>query len=417
MTFYILLFIFLLFLSGVFSGSESALFSLSQGRRDAMRKSAKGNIYKRVMCILEWLKNPERTLTSILLMNLGVNMLISDVGDTLISDIFGTDPVNTAIISLPLITVILLLFGEIFPKITALNMAEKWSIRVQPFLRWSMFLTNPLAKPVYALARMINSYLPNSTSRFTEEELRDAITLAEEQGLLTEQEKDRLQGSIAFYHDTAYSAMIPRSNVFQIPHTFSPYKAKKAFIENKKTLALVYHEKDGRILGSLHVRNLIPAIYNRQKSFRNRIQDIRFLPETLSLRECLLSFTAQGDEFAAIHDESGEFIGLLTLKEILRRIMADSASVQSEANPDTHIQELGPSVYKVKGSILLDDLNAKINTNLQSENVETLSGFLLEELDGFPHTGFTFQYQNVIFYDMRVKNHRIETVSLRVKAK
>lgn len=410
----LLSFFLLLLISASLSGSESALFSLSQGRRENMKRNARGDKLHRVLTIIRWMKKPEKTLTAILLGNLAVNMAISEVGNRIIEYSLVDWDVNTSLISLVAITLLLLIFGEILPKTVALSFAESWSIAAEPLLNFWMKISAPIAKPVYAFAEFVTSYFPSVRGNFNEEELRQAVTLAEEQGLLNEAERKRLQRSISFYHDTTYSAMIPRSRVFMLAHNLSPNKAKKAFLENKKSSALVYHSKDGRIIGALHVRNLLPAVFHRQKSFRNRIQDVLFLPETLSLRESLIAFTKRGDEVAAILDESGEFVGLLTLKDLLRRIMGDWPTYSNaDARNSETVETLADNIFRVKGAIILDDFNDVFQTSLTSDYAETLSGFLLEQLDDFPHPSSVFQFQNMEFYDMKIKNNRIDSVTIR----
>ncbi|MDH5716447.1 MAG: hemolysin family protein [Spirochaetia bacterium] len=405
----ILLFVFLIILSAIFSGSEASLFSFEKSRLENL-KSRKP---EKTKWIAQWLNNPEKTLLAILLGNLAVNMIISEIGHTLIGKWAAGYFENISLISLISLTLVLLIFAEILPKIIALNLSQVWIFFFLPLLRFWFFISNIISVPMQKLTKFFTSKLRSLKISYKEKELTEAVRIAEKLGILPAEERKILHRAIAFYHDTAYSAMIPVSKVFMIPHNLSLSKVKKSFLEQKHPLALVYHEKEGNILGSLHVRNFISAIYKKKLSFRHKIQPILFLPETMPLNEVLQTFIKTRNHVAGVVDESGEFSGIVTLKDVLILLMGEWEDEYSGENGDM-IKPAGQNIFYVSGEITLHEFNERFKCLFESENSETLSGYIIEKADGFPSEDSSVFVNNMEFFNIIIKNYKIQSLMLRL---
>ena len=408
-----ILFCALLLISAFFASSESSLFSLETIHKNNLKDNFSGK--KRALWIFSWLKKPEHTLSAILFGNLMVNIFISDVGYGIIESYSNLSPVNTGILSMILIAVILLTFSEILPKAIALRIPVQWSMAISPFLKIWFFISNYICQPIYLFTNYIASKLPKQETSYTEKELLDAILLASSYNIIKDYEERALKRSVLFNYDTVFQAIIPRSEVFMIPHNLSVFKTKKIFIKNNQDTAMVYHSNTQKLLGFLHIRNLVLLSHKKLKSIMNKVQSILFFPETMPLDQALNKLIQEKTEVAAVVDESGEFSGILTLKNLLKRLTGDWENELSNGNYSHRaIKKIDEKVFRVQGSITLAEFNEFFNCHLEHEDIETIAGYLIYALDGFPKTSTSLKTAHLYFYDMKTKNNKLESFLVRI---
>jgi len=403
----------LTFLSAFFSGSETAIFSLNPGQKEKFRKRRKLN--KKAYWINSWLRNPEKTMAGILLGNLAVNIAISEIGHRFLEKSIGQNIQNFSLYSMGIITVFLLIFGEIMPKILALKISEFWLQIFSPLLQGWFSSAQFLVQPIYRSTIWIVSRFQHFRKEVDEQDLLESIQYADTMGIIEKEEKKILMRSVIFHHDTVYNAMVPRSSVFMLPHDISPGKARRQFAERKHQIALLYHEKEGHIIGFLHVRNLLAVLHRKLKSLRSQTQEILFFPESLPLKSAMQEFIINKKEVAAVVDESGEFSGLITFKDILTRIVGgfDEDSESGILTIDKEIRRISIDSYVISGYLDLNTFNEFFHSTFEAKDAETLSGFILEKLDGFPQRSTRLELNGFHFFSMRVENFRI--VSFRVR--
>ncbi len=409
-------------MSALFSSGESALFSLNTTQKNQLTSNQ--SYRKRGRRLLKWLEKPEKTLSAILLGNLTTNILISNLGYTVIDTYTGFSPLKTSFISLITITIILLIFAEIIPKALALQVPIRSSFMVAPFLRIWFTLSHYLVQPIDYLMRKATSWLSIPEKRYEEKELLDSILLASSHNLIKEHEKNTLKRSVIFHHDIAFQTMIPRSNVFMIPHNISTLKMKQAFLEkntikneisNVNDFAIVYHATTKKLLGYLHIKGLIVVLHKKLKSITSKVQDILFLPQTIPLDQALKNMIVEKTEVAAIVDESGEFSGILTLKNLLKKLMGGwEVGDRLELNSHESIKKIDEQVFRVKGSLTLNQFNDFFNMNLEHKEIETISGYIIHKLDGFPKNSISFHIENLYIYDIKMQGHRLDSFLVRI---
>ena len=402
----------LVFISCLFSSGESALFSLDDMQKNQMSGSARHK--KSNKRILEWLKQPEKTLSAILLGNLATNILISELGHVLIDAHTNFSRIHTGIISLIAITLLILIFAEIIPKVLALQIPVRWSIFVSPFLRVWFFISHYISQPIHRLMKYATSKLPAHEKNYTEKELLDSISLSSSYNLIHENEAGILKKSVIFHHDTVFQTMIPRSRVFMVPHTISALKIRESFLEKNYDFSIVYHTSTKKLLGYLHIRNLALLLHKKLKSINSRVQDILFLPQTMPLDQALKNMIQEKIEVAAIVDESGEFSGVLTLKTLLKKLMGDwEEGTKQEPSLDELIKKVDEHVFKVNGSVTLNQFNDFFGIHLEHQEIETVSGYIIQRLDGFPKNATSFQIGGLEIYDIKLKGNRLESFLVR----
>ncbi|MDH5719581.1 MAG: hemolysin family protein [Spirochaetia bacterium] len=404
----ILFFVLLLIISGILSGSEASLFSINKGRRAGLKKDKS----RKAIWITIWIANIDKFLLAILLGNLAVNMFISEIGYNLIGENFQLKQETLTWVSLAIITFVILIFAEILPKVTAINLSEAWLLFWAPVLKFWIFVSAPVTYPILKITRFL---LPKSkrTDILKEKDLVEAVKIAEKRGILHTEERRILNRSIAFYNDTAYNAMIPLSKCLMISNSESLQKIKKYFIEEKQPIALVYHKEKGNILGYLHVRTLLLASNKTTQLLKNKIQPILYLPKTMPLKDVMESFITTRNQVAIVVNEAGDFLGLITLREILNLIMGELEE-EYTAEVSSPIKEINENLFEISGEISLSEFNDRFKTSFESEKIETISGFLIEKLDGFPAVDTTFQVNNLLFSNMILKDYKINLFYVKI---
>ncbi|MDH4261737.1 MAG: CNNM domain-containing protein [Spirochaetia bacterium] len=406
----ILIIIFLLLASVFFSGTETAMFSLSSAKisRIAEGKNPKISRLKKI------LTDPEMILSSLLLGNLTVNILFSHAMHKLLNPFFSG--LESDFVILVIITLTLLIIGEILPKVYALRYNESWSIKTSQALSIWIKTTKFMAWPLNALTQKITAWIPEIRHKYSETELLDTLKFAHLDGIIESGEHKTLQRSIHFYHDTAYSLMIPKSNVAMLDSSETFTNSRKAFIDKKTNIALVFNEKDSRILGSINARAIVHLIGNKKKQIIDFMQPVIFLPKTMLLNDVFDELMKNQLEVAAIIDEMGELSGIITMKDIFHTLLGNSDHDSLIDTPLTsgNIYSVSKNRYQISGSITLHEFNEFFQTDIVSENSETLSGFLIEKLDGYPKSNTIFQYKNLKFSKMKIRNNTISDIILDI---
>lgn len=401
--------IILTFACAFFSGSEAAIFSQDAGRLS--RSVVPGFSLKLRKTLLGWLKRPERVITGLLLGNLIVSIGITDLGETWIVSQFG--PVPHAHILLPIvITLYVLTFGEVIPKIVALVFKDGWlrflHLPLRGWFRFANRFTLPFDKLTSAAIKSVKPV----KSQLSETELVEAVRFAEEHGLLKGEEMRMLSRSIAFYNNTLYSAMIPRSQVLMLPAGVSVAQCRKAFRNTPYSFAVIYRHKNREIAGVVYLRGVVQLLLSRKKALEQKMYPVDFLPASLSLSAALQALMQNRRDIGAVIDETGTFIGMVTLRGIIDNILGASFVATPD---DPYLRAIDARRYEVSAQMPLDRFNELFRTTLRAQVSETIGGFILEKLDGFPHEDDEIDLGSLVFRNFEMADNRITRFKLVVK--
>ena len=406
----IYIFLFLTFVTALFSGSESAIFSLTIDRLNNTTHHHKAKHGYKLNQISQWLKEPEKTISALLLGSLLLDILMSELGHSIILKnqwYYYIDPNLFAILAL---TFFLLIFGDIIPKVLGLKIAYIWNLFFFPILhKWFQF-TNLVFWPIYKFIDTIISKIPYNPKKLNESDLLESIRLAQEYGVLKHEDEQFLKRSVIFHHDTVYSAMLPKERIFFLNKNESLPKTKKMFQKNMFRFAIVYQDAENntngitkrKILGYLHIRALLLIIAKKNKSFEHKIEPILFFPETMLLKDALSNLINNKMEIASVIDESGEFSGLITLQQLLSKLMGYTNVNDIVDHSTKNIKRIAPKTYRVLGKITLNEFNDFFKSNLHHEDIETISGYIIYCLDCFPKGATVLKINNLQFYDIHV---------------
>jgi putative hemolysin len=405
--------LFLLFLltvlSGFFSGSEAAIFSQDAVRLSRMRSDEFSPRLRKT--VIGWLRRPERVITGLLLGNLIVNIGMTYLWETWLVGAFG-EFAHRHIVLPVIITLYVLTFGEVIPKIIALVFKDTWvralQLPLRVWFRFSARFTSPFDR---LTARLVRPLKPVSGT-LSEAELVEAVRFAENHGLLTGEEMRMLSRSIAFYHNTVYAAMIPRSQILLLPEGTSLAAARKAFLASVHNFAAIYRRNSTEIAGVIYLRGVVQLMLARRKNLESKIHPVEYLPASLSLSAALSALMQSRRDIAAVVDEAGAFIGMVTLRGITNHILGASFSAIPS---DTYLERLDNRRYRIAAQMPLDRFNEIFRTNFSAELSETIGGYLLEYLDGFPHGDEEVTIGNLTFRNFELGEHRIRSFILVVR--
>lgn len=375
----IILLIVLLMLSALFSSAETSLTTVNKIRIRSLAEE--GN--KRAETLLNITENSGKMLSAILIGNNLVNITASSLSTT-IAYRFGGYAVG---IATGLITVLVLIFGEITPKTYATINAEKLALRYAPFTSVFMKLMTPVIFIINKLALGILLMLrvdPNARNDImTENELRTIVDVSHEDGVIESKEKEMIYNVVDLGDAKAKDVMVPRVHV-----TFADVESSYAelidiFREDKFTRLPVYEGTTDNVIGTINMKDLLLFDSTKEFSVRDILREAYFTYEYKNISELLVDMRETSFNIAIVLDEYGETAGLITLEDILEEIVGDIRDEYDE-NEEDFVKEVGEREYLVEGSMSLDDLNDRLDLNLESDDYDSLGGFIIEHLDRLP---------------------------------
>ena len=376
-SFQFIILIILLMLSAFFSSSETALMTVNKIRLRSLAEE--GN--KRAAMVLDITENhTSKMLSAILIGNNIVNISASSLSATL-AYAFGGYMVS---IATAVLTVAILVFGEITPKNYATINAEKITLRYIPVIRFFMAVMTPVIFIINLFSRGIMFLLrvdPSAADRaMTEEDLRTIVDVSHEDGIIESDEKEMIYNVFDLGDANAKDIMVPRVHVTfaNVDNTYE--ELIEIFREDKFTRLPVYEENPDNIVGIINMKDLL--LYDRNETFN--IKDImrkpHFTYEYKNISELLVEMRDSTFNIAIVLDEYGETAGLITLEDILEEIVGEIHDEYDEQE-DEKIQQISKNEYIIEGSLNLDDVNDHLGTSLESEDYDSLGGFIIELLD------------------------------------
>ena len=402
----------LVFLSAFFSGSETSLTAASKPRIHMLARSGKKNagIFEKIF------KDKEQLICTILFANNLVNVLASALATKILIEITQTEGILYATI---IMTLMILIFGELIPKTLALSNADKFALKISPLIRVIIIILFPLTKTLnfivgFILKMLGVDYKDSSKEEIqeqNEEELRGAIDLHGKDSTGKE-EKQMLNSILDLDEITVGSIMVPRTDIFSLPTNVSYSELITKLKNSPHSRIPVWAKNPENIVGVLHVRKLIGENNLDQKKFNilNFCQKPWFIPESTKLDNQLMAFKKRKEHFSIVVDEYGEFLGMITLEDIIEEIVGDIDDELDDLKLSKNIngiKETSKNNYLVNGTVNLRDLNKQIGTELPINNASTVAGLILYESRIIPKKGQVFSFFNLKFKILSKKNNQI----------
>lgn len=403
--------ILLLMCSAFISGSEVAFFSLSPADRETFR-SSKSKSAARVIKLLD---TPDRLLSTILVVNNFVNIAIVILSAFISSQIFdfSANPVVGFILEVIVITFLLLLFGEIIPKVYA----TQQNLRFASLMAGPLIILDKVFMPVSLILIKLSESLKRSThdSPLSKDELSDAISIAS--GKNIEDEKI-LKGIINFGNIDAREIMKPRIDIVAIDIK-TPFKELiPGIIDSGYSRIPVFSASIDNIQGVLYIKDLLPHLHKPDSfNWQSLIRPAYYVPEIKKINELLEEFQTKKIHLAIVIDEYGGTSGIITLEDILEEIVGDIPGESD--NSEIAFEKLNENEYIFEGKTQLHDFCKVLNIDydpfldIRGES-DTLAGLMLEMAGEIPDKGFSVNLENFIFEIHSADSRRIKKIRVRI---
>lgn len=403
----ILLVVFLFF-SGAFSAAETALMTLSKIR---IRQMVENNV-KGANTIDKLIKNPSKLLSAILIGNNIVNIGASSIATSLAIDYFGSNGVG---IATGIMTLLVLIFGEITPKSLAAQNSEKISLRVAKFIYILTIIFNPLISFLTYitnyLIKLMGVKIDKKQPFITEEELKTIVNVSHEEGVLEGGEKDMINNVFEFGDTQAKDVMTPRTNMIAIEVNSSFEDIINIFKQEQFSRIPIYEDTTDNIIGILYVKDLLFLEDNKEKfDLRKYMREPYFTYEFKPITELFEYMRTNRIHMVIVLDEYGGTEGIITIEDLIEEIVGD---IEDEYDKDTNqIEVIKEDEYLVDGNIKIEDINEMIGTTIESEDFDSIGGFIIGILGRLPESGETIEYNNIKFVVESIEKNRI--IKLRI---
>ena len=404
----------LLFFSALVSAAEVALFSLTPEELD----EATNKHPKKAHIISRLLQKPKKLLATILIantfMNIAVIVIFSSIGTKLLANIESVQLQFT--LKVVILTFVILLFGEVLPKIYANRNTVRFSLFIANLLSFLDILLTPISLPMRSVTVYLHEKLGKQKYMFSVDQLSQALELTSSEGTSDEEQKI-LEGIVSFGNTETRQVMRPRIDIFsiEIDESFSEILPK--ITEKGYSRIPVYRESIDKIEGVLFVKDLIPHISKTEFEWKKLIREPFFVPENKKLDNLLKDFQSMKNHLAIVVDEYGGTSGLVSLEDVIEEIVGDISDEFDDEN--IVYSQLDDKNYLFEGKINLKDFYRIIdvdenNFDEHKGEAETLAGFILEILGNFPKKGQKILFDKYGFTIESTDKKRIKQIKVTV---
>lgn len=396
----------LLLFSAFFSGSETALTAASRGKlRSQADKGSRG-----AATALAVKEDDERMIGALLLGNNVVNILAASLATALLTKVFGATGVAVATV---VMTLLVLIFGEVLPKTLAITIPETAAARVAPVIQLLMWLFGPVISVVQWLVGGVLGLFgvktePGRHVLSVHEEIAGAIALGHSEGAMEKEDRDRLLGALDLARRDVSEIMKHRSQIEMVDADKPPTEIVAQVLASPHTRLPVFRGSDENILGVIHAKELLRAMDRLLRAEQGDWAALReldvlevamppyFIPETTPLDEQMRQFLKRHTHFALVVDEYGALQGLITLEDILEEIVGEITD-EFDVGHDGAIEKTEAGDYLVDGTLAIRTLNRALDWRLPDEEANTVAGLVIHEARVIPEVGAAYEIHGFRF--------------------
>ena len=390
-----------LLLSAYFSATETAFSAANTTRLRTLAEKGSRN----AALSLKLLGQYDRLLSTILIGNNIVNIATASIGTVLFVRHYGD---AGATISTVVVTVVVLIFGEISPKSIAKDCAENWAMTAAPFLRCLIWLLMPL-NALFSLwkkllARMFHL---DGDNKMSPEELLMLVNEVQQEGSIDKDEGDLLKNAIGFSEQEAQDILIHRVDLAALPVDATKEEVADLFTQTKYSRLLIYREDIDHIIGTIHQKDFYVGCGVTDKPLEEILSPVMFVLENEPISLLLKKLQLAKTQMAVVVDEYGGTCGIVTMEDILEELVGEIWDEHDEE--EVFLRKLGPDAYAVDAAMDFDDFAAYFQLKTDSEMV-SVSGWVMEQFGRVPEAGDSFTFDGLRVEVTRVENHRIEEI-------
>ncbi|HLR21995.1 MAG TPA: hemolysin family protein [Tissierellaceae bacterium] len=396
-------------LSALFSASETALMSLSKIRVKQMVE----NKEKGADRVNKLLSDPNKLLGAILIGNNVVNVGASSLMTSLAIEIFGNTGVG---IATGIMTLLILIFGEITPKSLAAQNSEEVSLKLSSFVQFVMVILTPvnfiLSKITNFMIKILGGDIHASQPFITQEELKTIVGVSYKEGVLEGEEKDMIYNVFDFKDSQINDLMITRTEMTAIDVEL-PYEEIIHIISKEQYSRIpVYEDTMDNIIGILYLKDLLFLQGKKEGEFnlRKYIRMPHFTYEFKSTKDLFKEMRTNRIHMVIVIDEYGGTEGIVTMEDLIEKIVGDIEDEYDKEIDDIEVVE--KDEYIVNGNVRIDEINKLIGTHIESEDFDTIAGFVIGLIDKIPEIGEVIEYENIKFIIESINRNRIKKIRI-----
>ena len=396
-------------LSGYFSATETAFSSLNKTRTKYMAE--KGN--KRAKNALRLAENYDKLISTILIGNNIVNIATASIGTLIFVDLLGQE--LGATVSTVVVTIVVLIFGEITPKSIAKDYPERFALFSAPFIGALLWLFTPL-NFLFSLWKKLVALLfhGDEEDKMSQEELLLLLEEVEQEGAIDKSEGTLLRNAVEFGDLEVQSILTHRVDLEAVEVSATKEEVAAKFTETRFSRLLVYEETIDKIVGVLHLKDFYDGMGINPKPLREIMTPPLFIHQTEKVDDLLQLLKANKSHIAVVIDEYGGTLGIVTMEDILEELVGEIWDEHDEV--EEPFRQLSENTYLVDCTVTLDDFCDFFDVKSDSESV-SLGGWIMDEMQRIPEKGDQFTYENLTITATEIDDHRIEWVTVEVAPK
>lgn len=394
-------------LSAFFSSAETALTTVNRVRMKAMADEGSSN----ARTVLDILDNYSKMLSTILIGNNIVNLTASSLTTTLAAKAFGSYAIG---IATGILTLVILLFGEIIPKNTAMLYSDKITLVYSKIIMLLMKLFTPVVFIVDRMSAGISRLLHIDTSKkgalMTENELKTYVDVSHEDGVIESEEREMIYNVFDFSDAVAKDIMIPRIDMVSVSQDMSYEEVLAVFKDYMYTRLPVYEEDKDNVIGLINIKDFILLSDRESFHVKNILREAYYTYEYKKTADLMMEMREITANVAFVLNEYGATVGMITLEDLLEEIVGEIRD-EYDADEEELIQQIEENSYLVEGGMKLDDINDALDTALDSEDYDSIGGLIIESLDRLPDDGETIVTDSGITLQVKgISQNRIKKV-------
>ena len=402
--------IILLLLSAFFSSAETAFTTVNRIKIRSLIESGS----KRAMTVDRIIENKGKMLSAILIGNNIVNLSASTLTTSLVISLWGNYATG---IATGILTILVLIFGEISPKTAATLYADTFALAYAPVIRGLMTVLTPVIYIIDKLAGVVLKLLgldqKNMNQAITEEELRTFVDVSHEDGVIEQEEKEIINNLFDFGESKVKDIMIPRIDMSLIDVESEYLDVINIYKETKYSRFPVYEDNPDNVVGVLNIKDLITAPTGQAFNLKSIMRKPYFVYEQKNTSELFREMQKDSISIAIVIDEYGTSVGMVTTEDLLEEIVGDIRD-EYDQDEEEEFKQLASHVYRIDAAYKLDDINSEIGCHLESDDNDSIGGYIIEKLDRFPKTGDHFTIDNLEFIIEKASKARIDSILMKV---
>ena len=401
----------LLFLSAFFSSAETAMTTMNKMRLRMLVEE--GN--KKALVLDKVLGNSRKMLSTVLIGNNIVNIAASSIATIFTQRIFSDWFIS---IGVGVLTLLIIIFGEIIPKTIANMHSEALSLAyAKPIYALMIVLT-----PIIFILNLFSTFILKifrvkvnlNSKSITEDELRTIMDVSQEEGIIESEELDIINNVFDFGGTCAKDIMVPKVDITMVPIDITYDELLNIVKEDKFTRMPVYKENTDNVVGIINIKDLlINKVDSNNFDIKELMREPHFTYAPKELNDLLIEMRGNDAGMCIVLDEYGQAEGLITLEDIIEEIIGEIRDEFDEAEEHV-VRQIGDNQYIVEGSINLDDFNEQLDTDIDSETYESLGGLIIEQLERLPKKGDTVTIDNCKLTVIKMDDKRIDSVKVTI---